>query len=184
MSAFITGADRERIQKHLRQDEKILWCGKPEPNWWSREMFVVMQGGVMLLVLSLGLMHYREEEAYPLQVRVILTLLAVVGALCLFGAPTLRWLHRRRWLYALTTQRALLLLHNELRSYPLYPYMTERTHTPEQGLGDIVFERQKMMNLSRHGEERYVEYGFLRIRESADVLRLLREQIERNEAER
>lgn len=179
MSAFTTGADRERIQNHLREGEKILWCGKPEMGWWSKEVFFVMQGGAIVLLFSLALMQYGGEKA-P-HVEFLLPLLATIGVFCIIGAPTVRWLHRRRWLYALTTQRALLLLHNELREYPLYPYMTERTHTPEQGLGDIVFERRKIMSPGRH-EERFVEYGFLRIRDSAAVLRLLHDQIARLDA--
>ena len=179
MSRFITGADRERIQAHLREGEKILWCGRPESGWWSREILFVIQGGLAVLLIALSLILYGDFVG-PC-VEYLLPLLVAMGVFGVIGAPTVRWLHRRRWLYALTTQRALLLLHNELREYPLYPYMTERTHTPEQGLGDIVFERKKIMSLGKN-EERFEEYGFLSIRESATVLRLLHEQIERQDA--
>lgn len=171
MGCFITSEDREKIQVHLRRDESILWCGKPEMSLWSKEVLAVMQGGGMLLAFSIALLcHMRAEDTQ--QVQFVLWLMVGIGAACMLGAPIVRWVHTCSWLYALTNQRAMLLRHNELRQYPLYSYLVLRAHTPEQGLGDIVFEQKEIAN-------HLLEYGFLRVRESQSILLMLNEQIQK-----
>lgn len=168
MNAFVTGADRERIQSQLTPGEKLLWCGKPEVGLLSPpNVFCLFFGGIVIGV-SLVAMQCKSDGVIPTLIGtpgfIILNVVILMGIILLCAR------NRRRWVYALTDKRALVLTHKDLRAYEIKPYMVLRSRVPERGVGKLVFEIEK-------DDESLQEWGFLRCRGLAEPLRLLEEML-------
>lgn len=174
MDSFITGADRERIQAQLTPDEKLLWCGKYETSLLESKCLLFMGIGYVFAgagMISLLAPHEGNDAAEYI-VPIIFVLVGL--GIALLG-PWLHIRHRRLWVYALTNKRALLLLHNQTRTYDIEPYMVLSSRTPKQGLGKLVFERETHDS----GKDRTtVEWGFLRCKGLAEPLQLLEDMLD------
>lgn len=175
MPHFVTAADRERLQALLEEGEELLWVGKPEPTGlmgWSRLCF--WGGGSYVLLMSLMGCYFifsHTPQAAALLCGILLLFLLLPGlALCLVP-PLLTRQQTRRWLYALTQRRALVLRHDTLRDWPLTPHMVQ-DYTPG-ACGSIVFSYKPSWLFKN--KPRVLEEGFLHCREAGEAL----EQLER-----
>lgn len=162
MREFITADDRERAQALLQPGEKLLWCGKYEPS--GLNPVVVFEYGFAFCWNAFILTCFYLVVTAP---EVNVTLLLFMIPFFLAGGMMIRflvlhWWHRRRWLYAISTRRVLLLLHNEVREYELQPDMVMDAYLPENAPGDLIFSVQ--------GRERY---GILRCRRADEALKIL-----------
>ena len=169
MNAFVTGADRERIQTHLAPGEKLLWVGKPEVGLLSPpNIFCLFFCGILICV-SLMAMQCETDDVIPRLIGspgfIIFTAVILMGIILLSARC------RHRWVYALTNKRALVLTHKKLRAYEIKPYMVLSSRVPEHGLGKLVFEIEK-------DDESRQEWGFLHCRGLSEPLQLLEEMLD------
>ena len=168
MNAFVTGADRERIQAHLAPGEELLWVGKPEVGLLSPpNIFCLFFCGILICV-SLMAMQCETDDVIPRLIGspgfIIFTAVILMGIILLSARC------RHRWVYALTNKRALVLTHKNLRTYEIKPYMVLNSRVPEHGLGKLVFEIEK-------DDESRQEWGFLYCRGLSEPLQLLEDML-------
>lgn len=168
MNEFITGTDRERAQALLAPDEELLWVGKPAVSLLSPpNIFCLYSGGIVIFV-SLIAMQCETDDMIPMLIGspafVILTVVILMGIILLSARNS------RRWVYALTNKRALVITHKGLRAYDIKPYMVLHSRVPKQGLGKLVFEIEK-------DDESREEWGFLRCRGLSEPLQLLEDML-------
>lgn len=174
--ALITDAEKRRIEGELEEGERLMWVGKPSPGIWNGEA-----GAIWLLVWCMG-------ACIPFQAFVVmckgrlsggecmaLFVLFAVGMTVISGAFLLLLSRlRRRWLYALTSKRAIVFMHGEARSYDLAPGMVLNDVTPDGGVKSLFFEIEER---GREDDRSTYDWGFLYIREAAEVLGIMQEQL-------
>lgn len=176
MNEFVTGEDKDKIQAHLTEDEKLLWCGKPVVSPLNAGVLLTAIFGITwtaLAVFILTQIMASDTQDSPATMAII-SLFILAGVFLIVFLPLYTYRRATNWLYGLTNRRAILIQHNKLYEYPLKPYMVLRARTPEGKNGSIVFE------LRREGgkSNQKVEYGFLNTPEAAVAMRLLRELLD------
>ena len=168
MNAFVTGADRERVQAQLSPGETLLWCGKPDVGLLNPPNVFCLFIGSIVIGVSLVAMRCESDGVIPTLIGtpgfIILNMVIMMGIILLCAR------NRRRWVYALTDKRALVLTHKGLRAYEIKPYMVLSSRVPERGVGKLVFEIEK-------DDESREEWGFLRCRGLAEPLQLLEDRL-------
>lgn len=174
MDTFISGTDRDRIQAQLTPDEELLWSGKYEPSLLESNCLLFIGMGLVFAWAGTAAMLSPQEEQNA-AVYIIPPIFVLVGlGLALLG-PWLYMRRRRMWVYALTNKRAILLLHNQTRTYDIKPYMVLSSRASEQGLGKLVFEKE-LQNSGKSSAT--VEWGFMRCRGLAEPLQLLENMLD------
>ena len=165
MQSFVTGPDRERAQSLLEEGEELLWVGKPEAMGMGGLMrFCGVYPLVLFIALSCVILSPIVRDGTS-ACRVGIFLLPQV-ALCI-TPPQVRSRQMRRWLYVLTNRRAMMLLHNGMKAWPLAPGMV-KSYTPG-AKGSIVFAYRVFLSNRRWQQEE----GFLYCREAKDAMQLL-----------
>lgn len=174
---FITGEDRDKIQKLLTADEKLLWCGKPRVRYVTFENVISMLGGSLFLAVSLYMCMELADSDRPLPTEavVFISIFLLFPLFLIIVLPIQNYRAQRRCLYALTDKQAIVLQAKENHFYPLAPYMALRVHIPENKCGSIVFE-EKVVNSGK--SRRTVEYGFLHTPDAATALDIMRRLLE------
>lgn len=173
-----------RLAIEKRQDEEIVWAGRPGNAYGKTEQAAWLSG--IALVFYLGV---RSSEIIADFVAVewsnwfipILSLVCFV-ALLFFG-----WLMKRldssNSLYVLTNQRALLMRFGvffRIRSFPIADVRKLTRFELEDGSGDLVFERFALKD--EDGNLKTGENGFYGIADVRQVEKKLQALIETKES--
>ena len=107
-----------RIRRKFEPNEQLVWCGKPEPRGFNRTTLKMMLFGIQWTAISgtvSGIFVWQSwfsETAEPLLPRIGLTLFFVpfwIISAVMLGAPLWLRLRQRRWLYAVTDKRVLIV---------------------------------------------------------------------------
>lgn len=162
------------MEAFLQPEEELLWCSKAESTWLCPESGASLIGGLIFGAISLFCLLYPQELTMwnKVQAGLFLGLFLYQAALL----PTLHHLHLKRYLYAITTRRALILDHRDrLRAYDLRPGMVLRADLPEGKPGSLLLERE--VHTDNRGFRSVVNRGFLYTRTAAEALRLLNRQL-------
>lgn len=173
MTPTLTGAELDRLHAELQSDETLLWSGKPETSYLSSELFKYYLFGAAFTAFAT---FFFSQRPAPKQLEEVLfiSIFYMAGLGIMIIAPVFHIRHRKRWIYALTTRRALLLLHNGTREYPLERYMVLKASTPAHRPGYLVFEREEVGS----GKERHVvEWGFANCLGADEALRIMEDQL-------
>lgn len=166
-----------RVQAELKVGETLVWVGQPNPNRLMLAGFALWLFFIPWTAFSLFWMAGASGFKLP-------TFDSPFSFFPLFGLPFLFiglgglstpfWLHykARSMVYALTTQRALILEGGRsvtVKSYPLAELKhLERTERPD-GSGDLIFKEEGY--LDSDGDRQRRKHGFFAIQNVRQVER-------------
>lgn len=175
MSPFITAEDRERAQAQLQPGEKLLWCAKPTPTGlmgYTRVRLIL--GSALMAVFFLGFFLSPEGRFFFNSIEgclVVAFILLPEVAICTI-LPLVTYHQMTRWLYVLTSRRALMLKHHAVKAWDIAPHMVKE-YRPGK-LGSIVLGYERIYGNS---SQKAREEGFLRCREAAEAMHLLEQML-------
>lgn len=165
MENFVTAEDREKVQQLLSSDEEILWCGKPVlPGFFNGCSLI--GGGWSVAILGFAVHAHGQGQLHG-SLLIMCALFFCVGVLIATLGSLFVIKEKRKTIYVLTPQRALVVSAASLRSYPVEPYMVLAVRLRRKRC-DIVFEQER-------DDESVTERGFIDIRDGEHVLALLSE---------
>lgn len=167
------------VESFLKPDERLLWIGRPDPG---HSLLYNISGrsaplASIALVLSLFIVAaiIAGAEAIPI----------TLGGITLMGLSLIvqflvNLLDTRRTIYAVTTQRALIIKGAELQSFDDIEFVEQRGGN---AYGDVIFEREVVMSTVPVGygfmQQPYtVESGFFGVRDPQEAINALCEVFE------
>ncbi|MBA3020169.1 hypothetical protein [Propionicimonas sp.] len=130
------------IESHLSPTERLLWAGRPGARSVFR-LSDVMAGlvGIAFIAVAVPMLFAFGGARAPIYVQLFLLFFVLVGLSQLVGPSAMRaWQLPRTW-YALTDQRALELVGDNVRSVRLNQVEAFDVTTRADGSGTIVFVR-------------------------------------------
>jgi hypothetical protein len=130
------------IESHLSPTERLLWAGRPKAGavfQLSDLMSAVV--GIIFLVVSVPMLFIFITARAPIYVELFIAVFVLVGLFSLVGGPVARARQLPKTWYALTDQRALELVGNQVRSVRLNQVEAFDITTGNDGSGTIVFLR-------------------------------------------
>lgn len=137
-----SGFGRDIDVFELRQDEVVLWTGRPSriPIALRRVDLVLIPGSLYLLWMTIALAGHPEWERDlgPLAPAATVLLLGWCAYL-LAGRFIQNWFRRRNARYAVTTQRSIVRIGREIRDCP-HRVITHQSRVRRWGAGTIIFD--------------------------------------------
>ena len=163
------------VEPELDRDEKTLWAGRAGAGSISARAVPGSIMGVILLLFALFWMGGAASAGAPTPF-VMFGLIFVGVAVYLIASPAVAYQKGASTIYAVTTERALIIEGSGARSVQSFrPQELERIERRERGdgNGDVVFARE--LRRGAKGRTYTEEIGFWGIDNAREVERLLRQ---------
>lgn len=162
---------QETVQRHLRENEQVLWCAQPEPKHLAKRplaYFIILPSAT---IAGIVILYLRGHDAY-LTVLVSL-IVGILAGLCLLLAAWWQQGNAKETLYLITNERALIIEPSKTYSLPAVGIL--RILRQSDGITDFILTREEVGGSNR-GAMRDV--GFFGIRDGERVQQLLVEQFQ------
>ena len=186
--------EKEILQRELRENESILWYGKPIPKMFTGGGIVASIFGVIFICFSLFWVStawkMTSDEFFPpsLMDRIFPFfgfIFTIVGIL-LFLSPVWIKLDAKKTIYAITDKRCIIIKSGrviKVKSYDKENINNYSKNEYRDGSGDIIFAKETYTTTdsdSRDTRLRVREIGFFNIMNVVDVEKFFREGMELN----
>jgi hypothetical protein len=182
----LSAPTQERIARHLKPGEAVVWVGHPNAVAFGRKWMGVVPVGIVFIGLSTFAMFNYEGppagEPAAWLAPYLLKGFLVAGCVLVY----LPWVFRllaRKYDYVLTTHRALVL-----RGWPLSIFTADKYYPAEwkelcsrennDGTGDVIF--RKVFHTEEDGRQTVSEHGFLAVSHVRELEALIRQTWEEN----
>lgn len=171
------------LARQLHEGESLLWVAQPDARRMRRGGYWIMPfGAAILAFVVLGLPQVSSRDWQLVTVLMLgFSLLALLG-LGLLAAPYLMHASAKATLYAITTERALILTDGKrgtLRAYRLRDLGERHTRARADGSGDLILEREEIKDAD--GDTVIREHGFLALVNVHEAARVV-DSLQRGEA--
>lgn len=143
---FVSGEERGRVREMITEGEELLWCGKRRVRFLSgSSLFFIPFGMVYSSVpaIGLGMMFYSKQECSLLLI-IIAWIFLMIGLALVIIPPIVRYRSLRRWIYALTNKRAIIIQNDGVFEYPLEPQMAQVMELLHRLLDGEVIENKEI----------------------------------------
>jgi hypothetical protein len=137
---MLVGSPEWEVSRHVRADERLLWSGRPRRgiyltryDYFFIPFSVVWSGFVAFMLVAVLNSHD------PGPGLIVLPLFLVVGLYMTIGRFVVEWILLRKTLYAITSQRALIIRGDSVRSINLRALDEISYKRRKDGSGSITF---------------------------------------------
>jgi hypothetical protein len=192
----LSEAEKRALAAELEDDERLVWAGKPDPALAFRRTLMIsgglVFGGLFMWVIG-GVIFYLESSqgrdlgTFGLAAEAILGVLGLGLVAAAVGLPVFNRWRCGRNVYAVTSRRAIVFDVSPLGGLKPITYTPAELHgfhrrdLNDSGAGDLVFKtRVFQFNTDQRGGQTQtivLRYGFLNLRRSAEVEKIVRETL-------
>ena len=173
------------LESELNSGERVVWSQQPRPAALARKSSTTFLFGIPFFAFAvfwtigasggLGLTK-AKSDSFPAWFPILWGSMFIIVGACLLLSPAWAYWKALRTVYAITDQRAILIVapwRRTIHSFVGQHLVDIHRVEDDRGRGDIVFHRQAR---SGNRADYYYDTGFLgveRVREAEDMLREL-----------
>ena len=169
--------DYSASQLGISPDEKIIWTGKPDSlAVHVKEGFGYCIFGFLGMTVILAVIFLLKNAGELDRGMVMIVSPFLIGAVCLILSPIYFYWLAGRLDYVLTDQRLMIVQKRfrvRAKSWDLGELKLLESSEDENGIGNVIFDKQWREGANRRGHYHYI--GFYGIRDARKVEKVIRE---------